>query len=153
MEEKMAHEFGTQAWLDAFIDRVNQDEEFLRVAGGFEDRLMLRCKSAPEIHQNLKDDLRVYIKPLGGKVGEGRILNPGDEQAVEHEIIGEYLSWKQVLKGEIDVKRAVIIKRTLTINGKVTKLLKHLKAVERIIKVLNEMVDQGIFEFPDEMTG
>jgi len=146
----MALEFGSQSWLDTFIDRMNNDEEFSQVSAGFEDRLTLRCKAAPEIHENLKDDLRVYIKPLNGKVDEGRILKPDEEQTVEHEIEGEYPAWKEILKGELDVKRAVIIKRTLKINGKVTKLLKHLKAVERIIKVLNEMVDEGIFEFPDE---
>lgn len=146
----MTLEFGTQAWLDTFVKRINHDEEFNRVAGGFEDRLILRCKAAPEIHENLRNDLRVFIKPCEGKVDEGRILKTGEEQTCEHEIEGEYQAWKQVLKGEIDVKRAVIIKRTLVINGKVTRLLKHLKAVERIIKVLNEMVDQGIFEFPDE---
>lgn len=149
----MALEFGTQAWLDAFIDRMNRDEEFQLVAAGFEDRLTLHCKAAPEIHENLKDGLRVYIKPHQGKVSEGRILKPGEQQAREHEIEGDYLAWKQVLKGEVDVKRAVIIKRTLKIDGKVTKLLKHLKAVERIIRVLNEMVAEGIFSFPDEDAG
>lgn len=146
----MALEFGTQPWLEAFIDRINNDEAFKKVAGDFEDRLILHCKAAPEIHKNLKDGLRVYIKPHQGEVGEGRILKPGEEEETEHEIVGEYMAWKQVLKGELDVKRAVILKRTLTINGKTSKLLKHLKAVERIIKVINEMVDEGVFEFPDE---
>jgi putative sterol carrier protein len=149
----MALEFGTQAWLDAFVERVNRDEEFKAAAAGFEGRLMLNCVPAPEIHENLKNGLRVYIKSHQGKVSEGRILTPGEAQACDHEIEGTYVSWKQVLKGELDVKRAVIIKRTLTVTGKITRLMKHLKAVERIIRVINEMVDEGVFRFPDEQAG
>lgn len=149
----MALEFGTQAWLDAFVERVNHDEEFKLAAAGFDGRLMLHCEPAPHIHDNLKAGLRVYIKSHQGKVSEGRIVPPGEAQACDHEINGSYVSWKQVLKGELDVKRAVIIKRTLTVTGKVTRLMKHLKAVERIIRVLNEMVDEGVFRFPDEQGG
>ncbi len=147
----MAVEFGSQEWLDLFVARMNQDEEFKRIAAGFEDRLILHCKAAPEIHESLKDGLRVYVEPYGGEVREARILQPGEEPEKEHEIEGEYLDWKKVLKGELDVKRAVVISRKLKVNGKVTRLLKHLKATERILKVLNEMIDEGIYQFPDEV--
>ena len=146
----MTLEFGTQLGKNPFPIRGGNDAEFNQVAVGFEDRLILRCKAAPEIHESLETDLLVFIQPHEGKVSEGRILDADAKQDREHEIEGEYVAWKQILKGEIDVKRAVIIKRTLIINGKVTKLLKHLKAVERIIKVLNEMVEEGVFAFPDE---
>lgn len=147
----MSVAFGSQEWLDLFVERINQDEEFKRVASDFEDRLILNCKAAPEIHESLKEDLRVYVEPHEGEVREARLLKPGEDPDKEHEIEGEYVNWKKIFKGELDVKRAVVISRKLKVHGKVTRLLKHLKATERILKVLNEMIDEGIYQFPDEI--
>ncbi len=140
--------FGTAEWLDAFMKRINEDEEYKRVAVNYEGRIIFLCLAEPGIHPMLNRDLRFYIDPYHGEIREWRVLEPGDDPDVEYEISGAFKNWKLIAEGKLNLKKAVIMTRQIKIKGKISELIKHMKAADRIIRVLAEM--RGEFLFPDE---
>ncbi len=142
--------FGTPEWFDAFMNRLKTDEKYRESAKNFEGSLLFRCQADPEVHELLKNDLCFWFDPYHGEIRSWKTLPPGETAEATWEIIASYKNWKAAAKGELDVKKAVLLTRQIKVKGKVTALLKHLSAATRTISVLSEMT--GEFIFPDEET-
>lgn len=144
--EKML--FGTKEWLDAFMNRLNADERYRELATDYEGNIIFRCYADPGVHELLSHDLEFYFDPYHGEIRDWRILEPGETIEVEYELSGKYPVWKRVASGELALKKAVIMTHEIKVKGKVSDLVKHIAAADRIIEVLTEMRD--VYLFPDE---
>ncbi|MBU2490237.1 MAG: SCP2 sterol-binding domain-containing protein [Proteobacteria bacterium] len=140
--------FGTPEWFDAFMNRLKADEKYRESAKNFEGSLIFRCLAEPGVHPLLENDLCFWFDPFHGDVRAWKALAPGETADATWEITASYKNWKAAAKGELDVKKAVLLTRQIKVKGKVTALLKHLSAATRTIGVLSEMTDE--FQFPDE---
>ena len=140
--------FGTDEWLDAFMERLNDDQRYRELAKDYEGALIFTCFAEPSVHEILAKDRVFYFKPSQGRIVEWRVIEPEDERPeVKYELSGDYAAWKEVAEGKVDIKKAVLITRQIKVKGKMSELIKNIAAAERIIGVLVEM--RGEFVFPD----
>ncbi|MEW5736212.1 MAG: SCP2 sterol-binding domain-containing protein [Thermodesulfobacteriota bacterium] len=140
--------FGTEEWFNAFIARLNKDAEYERIAKNYEGSILFRCLADPSVHPILGKDLLFYFDPYHGKVREWRVVNDGEEQKAEYEVYGKYKDWKKLATGELDMRKAVLMTRQVKIKGKMSALIRHMKAAERTLAVLSEMKEE--FYFPED---
>lgn len=142
--------FGTDEWLDAFMERLNGDQRYKELAQDYEGALIFRCFADPKVHEILAKDRVFYFDPYKGSIREWRVLEPGDNPEVKYELSGSYPAWKDVATGKVDIKKAVLMTRQIKVKGKISDLVKNITAAERIIEVLREM--EGEYVFPEEVT-
>ena len=45
--------FGTEEWLDLFMNRLNADERYKELASDYEGRIIIRCYADPSVHELL----------------------------------------------------------------------------------------------------
>lgn len=140
--------FGTEEWFKAFIERLNRDGEYERIARNYEGSILFRCQADPYAHPMLASDLLFYFDPYHGKVREWRVVKDEDEQEAEYEVYAKYKDWKKLAVGELSMRKAVLMTRQVKIKGKMSALIRHMKAAERTLAVLSEMKDE--FRFPDD---
>ena len=84
----------------------------------------------------------------GIELGQAPAAEDEERPEAEYEISGAYKNWKLIAEGKLNLKKAVIMTRQIKIKGKISELIKHMKAADRIIRVLAEMRPE--FLFPDE---
>ncbi len=140
--------FGTKEWFDAFMERLSEDEKYKDVAKNYEGDIVFTCLADPEVHELLEKDLRFYFEPFHGEIRQWRVLENGDEPGAAYTITAKYKVWKEVAEGKVNLKKAVLMTRKIKVKGKISRLMKHMKAAERVLDVLSEMRDE--FVFPDE---
>ena len=140
--------FGTDEWLDTFMEHLNDDERYGELAGDYEGALIFRCFAAPKVHPILAKDRVFYFDPYQGEIREWRVLEPGDSPEVKYELSGSFEAWKDIATGKLEIKKAVLMTRQINVKGKISDLVKNIAAAERIIEVLREM--EGEYVFPDE---
>lgn len=145
----MAILFGTDEWLDCFMERLNEDEKYSELAKDYEGALIFRCYADPKVHEILAKDRVFYFDPYKGAIREWRVVEAGDEApAAKYELEGAYAAWKDVATGKVEIKKAVLMTRQIKVKGKISDLVKNITAAERIIEVLKDM--RGEFVFPDD---
>lgn len=140
--------FGTEEWLDSFMERLNADPKYKELAENYEGALALRCFANPSVHEILAKDRVFYFDPYMGEIRSWRVLEPGEQVEVKYELSGDYPAWKEICSGRTDIKKAVLMTRQIKVKGKISDLVKNITAAERIIQVLVEM--QNEYYFPDE---
>jgi putative sterol carrier protein len=145
----MAILFGTDEWLDAFMNRLNEDEKYKQLAANYEGALVFRCYADPSVHEILAKDRVFYFDPYRGSIREWRVCEPGEQVEATYELSGSYPAWKDICTGKLDIKKAVLMTRQIKVKGKISDLVRNITAAERIIEVLKNM--QGEYVFPDEI--
>lgn len=141
--------FGTSQWFDAFMERLGADPLYKEVAKNYEGDIVFTCLAQPDAHEILENDLKFYFEPYHGEIKQWRTLENGDDPQAAYFITAKYPVWKDVAEGRVNLKKAVLMTRKIKVKGKISRLMKHMKAAERVLEVLSEMRED--FDFPDEV--
>lgn len=122
--------FGTQEWADAFVNAVNENENYKDAAGpdgfppeGWEGDFIFVVEPAG----NLDHEIRMWVGLYHGECTGAQVLEKGEEKEAEYVWAGPYDSWLLVLKKELDPIRGLLAGK-FKLKGDMAKILKATRA-------------------------
>lgn len=105
--------YWTPAFVEAFVEAMNDDDDFQRTTGSFSETIILRCLDHPD-----GDDVEAAYHFEDGQVTDVDLWieeapcqemreAPFDKRAAMARATAPYETWKQLDRGEISVVQAV----------------------------------------------
>ena len=81
-----------------------------------------------------------------GKCTGARVVKDPNEVQVGSKLIGDYDSWKKLIKGEADATKLVLTGK-MKLQGDISKIMRYIKATQQMGKIASQIPT----EFLDEM--
>ncbi len=119
-------ELGTQAWLDDFCARANDD--FSTAIEGWDWGVGLAFLADGD-----RPTRHAYLDIQAGTCVGAREVDEDTFAAAPIRISGTYERWDRVLQGDLDPMRALLL-RKLRLSGDLTTLLQHHDAAAALIR-------------------
>ena len=129
----MAGEFPSDEWLKDFINYLNNDEEYAKVAKNWEGDLIFDIQ--PE--GALKENKRVYLDLWHGKCRGGYMVPEDEEKTAKFVLKAPYGNFVKVLKGELDPMQAMM-SRKLAVKGNMTYMMRNVPTVLKFVRCAQE---------------
>ncbi len=130
--------FGTQQWLDAFCQAVNQDTDYAKAAKDYEGSMT--CISEPEAGV-CTEKFVMFFDPYHGSIRQWEMLGDERDKDAAFVLSAPYSVWKQITKGEQDMLRAVM-GRKLKVKGKMTHLIRQVGPAKALTDVMVKLPTQ-----------
>lgn len=129
----MAGVFPSEEWVDDFIDYLNADDEYAKVAKKWEGDLIF------DIHPEgaLQEPLRIYMDLWHGKCRSGYIVPKGEEKDAKFVLTAPFGNFVRVLKGELDPMQAMMT-RKLKVKGNMAYMMRNVPTVLRFVRCAQE---------------
>ena len=129
----MAGEFPSDEWLKDFINYLNNDEEYAKVAKNWEGDLIFDIQ--PE--GALKENKRVYLDLWHGKCRGGYMVPEDEEKTAKFVLKAPYGNFVKVLKGELDPMQAMM-SRKLAVKGNMAYMMRNVPTVLKFVRCAQE---------------
>ena len=125
-------ELASDEYRSIFKEKINNDEEYAKLASGVEDSYTLVLQAEPD--KGVAETRIVGFEIIGGKMTD---IWSG-ERKTSFILSATYRVWVDILIGKIGANRAFIT-RKLNIKGNMPRLLKTAKATDRLVALLREV--------------
>lgn len=133
--------FPSMEWGEALKEVINSDPEIREAGKDFEADAVLVIEPAG----GLKERFIVYVKGSNGIVQEVRQLSSPDEVPAKFVVSSDYLTWKSIIKGELDGVKALLMGK-IKLKGDMKEVMKRAKDQQLMMKALSKVKT----EFVDE---
>ncbi|MHA2002640.1 MAG: SCP2 sterol-binding domain-containing protein [Candidatus Thorarchaeota archaeon] len=134
--------FGTQEWVDLYVDAINSNEAYAKAADWWEGDFIFQV----DPHGGLDKQLRLWVGLYHGKCTGCKILKESDEvklldkgeapsgQPFEAEYIyaARIDVWEQIMKKELDPIRALLSGKA-KVTGDMAKVLRATEAAKELV--------------------
>jgi putative sterol carrier protein len=134
--------FGTQEWVDQYVDAINSNEAYAKAADWWEGDFVFQV----DPHGGLTEQLRLWIGLHHGKCTGCKILKEDDEvkllekgeSAADHPFAVEYIYaaridvWEKIMKKELDPIRALLSGQA-KLTGDMAKVLRATDAAKELV--------------------
>jgi putative sterol carrier protein len=131
----MGVKFGTDAWVQAYIEKLNANKAYEESAITWEgDFLFIITPKG-----NLDHEVRFYIDLWHGKARNGRGLSEGEEVEAAFVVSGDWGNWEKIVDAKLDPIKALMT-RKLKLKGDMKKVMRAVKAAQNLVKTI-AMVD------------
>ena len=138
----MAYIFPSEAWLQAFKDKLNSDEKYARIARNWEGDLMFKI----EAEGGLEETSFFYLDLWHGTCRDAYFVEEGKYGDLDPAFIFEapYQQFTRVLMGQLDPMQALIT-RKLKVKGSMAYLMRNVPTVIDFVRCAKE-IDAEILE-------
>lgn len=125
-------ELASDEYKSKFKEKINNDEEYAKLASGVEDSYTLVLQAEP-------DKGVTETRVVGFEIKKGKMTDIwSGERQTSYILSASYRVWVDILLGKIGANRAFIT-RKLSIKGNMPRLLKTAKATDRLVALLREV--------------
>ncbi len=123
----MAHPFPSEGWLAAFMELLNSDEQYARVAAKWEGDITFVVE--PD-KGSTEPALQLYMDLWHGKCRNAFLVGEDEEDAPKpaFKLRATRSEFMNVLKGELDPMQAMLTRR-LRVEGNMAYMLRHVPTV------------------------
>ena len=127
----MAYKFPSKEWIAEFEKAINSSEEYKKAAVTWEGAVVLIFNAEPEI--GLDEDFCVWADLWHGECREIKQITLEEAQQAPYVMRGSYANIKQVFQGKLGPAKATA-QGKIKVKGNFATLVRHLKAIEAMIK-------------------
>lgn len=138
----MAHIFPSAEWLQAFEEKLNNDEKYARIASKWEGDLMFNIE--PE--GALNAPMQLYLDLWHGKCRKAFVVDESHESELNPAYIlsAPYNNFTRIIIGDLDPMQAMIT-RKLRVKGSMAYMMRNVPVVLDFVRCAQE-VDTELFE-------
>jgi hypothetical protein len=129
--------FPSPAWMDAFTDELLGQDDFDQVARVLDG--IYRFVIEPQGSLERQHTYDVVIRPDGDRPTAARLDGLADRPRLT--MAAGYERWRQLISGELDVKRAMLLRR-LRVRGDLSPLLGGLSSARPLMDALGAVDTQ-----------
>jgi putative sterol carrier protein len=122
-------EFPSDAWVEAFVERINASEEYARLAHDWEGDVVIAVEAEPD--KGVPTDVHVLLDLWHGACREGGIVDPGRGSRAEFLVRAPYSRWKDVIRGDLEPVKG-LMQGKLRVRGDLQKILRYVKATQQL---------------------
>jgi putative sterol carrier protein len=137
------HEFPTDPWFQALIERINASGSYREAAEGWEGDVAFLVEAEPD--RNLPADVWGLLDLWHGSCRGGGIIDAERGRTSTFVISAPYSRWKDVVKGELDPVRAMM-QGKLRVQGDLPMIVRYVKAADELVQLCGTVPTR----FPDE---
>jgi putative sterol carrier protein len=137
----------TPEWLDDVVHLIQGDEKYKRVARTWEGSCVLVFESGPDTI--FTNNIYIYLDLFHGECGWGGLVSEDIGKSGDYVLYSPYSRWKLILKGELNVVRAIATGKLKLIPFDIKKAAKLAAAAQAAIRLV-ELTGEAGGIFPDE---
>lgn len=126
--------FPSQAWLEAFYEKLNSDGHYAQVAKNWEGDMIFQI----EPDEGLTEQTLVYLDLWHGKCRQAYFLEPNDQRKAAFTLKAPYLNFVKVLTGEYEPMQALLT-RKLGVQGSMAVLMRNVPTVLDFVRCAREV--------------
>jgi len=132
----MVYKFPSEEWLQALKEKLNNDENYARIAKDWEGDIMFNIE--PE--EQLTSTLNLYIDLWHGECRRAYMVEEGQEKDLKpaYVLSAPYGNFKKVLSSELDPMQAMIT-RKLRVHGSMAYMLRNVPVVLDFVRCAQEI--------------
>jgi putative sterol carrier protein len=131
----MGLKFGTQAWVEAYMEKLNANAAYEDAAKTWEGDFVFII----EADGNLDHDVRFYVDLWHGKARTGRELKPDETCDAIFEFAGKWSEYEKLIDGALDPIKGLMT-RKFKLKGDMKKVMRAVKAANQLVETI-KMVD------------
>jgi putative sterol carrier protein len=131
--------FPEKGWLDAFYEKLNQDERYADIAKKWEGDMLFVIEPAG----GLKEQTTFFLDLWHGKCREATILEDTSSKKTAFTLQGPYPEYVRLLKGELEPMQA-LLSRKLNLRGNMAILMRNIPVVLDFVRCAREVTDSWI---------
>jgi|SRR5699024_7649338 len=133
--------FGSTEWFKLFINEVNKNEEYAKVASRYEGTITI----VAEI-EGLPRPICLWCDPHHGKIRDWELIHDPAEKGSVFTLTANYDIWKAICLGEQDIIKGIMGGK-IKVKGNMMQLLKQTKPAIALVNVMQQLPTR----FPDEV--
>lgn len=123
--------FGTQAWIDVYLEKLNANPAYEEAAATWEGDFVFVIE--PE--GALDHEVRFYVDLWHGKARSGKELKPGEVQEAAFEFSGKNSNWNKLLEGGLDPLKGLTMGK-FKLKGNMAKVMRAVKAAKQLVETI-----------------
>ena len=128
--------FPTEEWLNAFMEKLNSDENYARIASRWEGDMIFSIEPSG----NLNKQLTYYLDLWHGKCRDAYIVDNPLETRAMLKLNAPYDNYVRLLKGEIEPMQALLT-RKINLKGNMAVLMRNVPTVLDFVRCAREVTD------------
>ena len=128
--------FPSEEWLKEYVKKINENPEYVKAAAQWEgDFLYVIEPNGTEPDEFRDQTIITYYDLWHGKCRKAFLVIPEETGIPDAAFVvsGKYSVWVQILKGELDPIKALMI-RKLKLEGNLAKALRAKKATKELVR-------------------
>ncbi len=133
----MTGRFPDVEWLESLQTKLNSDEQYARIASGWEGDLLFQI----EPQGALEEPRYIYLDLWHGACREVAMLEGPQERPAEFVIHAPYENFVRVLKGEWSPMQALLT-RKLQLTGNMVYLMRNVPTVLDFVRCCQEVTSE-----------
>ena len=138
---------GSPEWVASFEKLVQDDDQYKEVAKTWEGTVVIHILPKPEIGLNC--DIYELMDLWHGDCRSIKLV-PGDiAEKADFILTGEYERWESVVKGELDVVKAMM-QGKIKLKGSLPKIVRYVKASKRLVDLAAQVDTQFHTDMEEE---
>lgn len=123
--------FGTEGWIKAYMDKLNNNEKYAEAAKTWEgDFIFIVRKDGPLDH-----DVYMWIDLWHGKARDGRVLKSPDEVQAAYTFEGIYTNYVKLVEGTLDPIQGLMTGK-FKLKGSMAKVMRAVKAAQELVRTI-----------------
>jgi len=132
--------FGSREWFEAFVEALNNDQEYNSAAKNWEDPIVLFMTNLPQAVKEFfkTEQIGAWLDLYHGKCRAFEIIEKPEQKEAPIIIMGTYENMKKVALGKLNPTIAVMTGR-LRVKGNVAKLLSNAAASSAFVNVIKKV--------------
>ncbi len=132
----MAYLFPSAEWLQALQDKLNNDDDYARIAHKWEGDIMFHIEPS----ESATEPMQLYLDLWHGECRRAFIVDASQEGEVAPAYIlsAPYHNFRRILKGELDPMQAMIT-RKLRVQGSMTYMMRNVPVVLDFVRCAQEI--------------
>lgn len=127
----MGLKFGTQEWLEAYIEKLNANTAYEEAAKTWEGDFLF----VVEPDGNLTEEKRFYVDLYHGKARSGHVVQPGEDIQAAFTFSGKWGNFEQLIDGKLDPIKGLMMKK-FGLKGDMGKVMRAVKAAQQLVKTI-----------------
>ncbi len=133
------------SWFEALRDKLNQDENYNRIAQKWEGDFLFAIETGGAITQ----PIYVYIDLWHGKCREVKVIQNPQEVKAAFVLSAPYPNYISLLKGNIDPMQAMLTQK-IRVKGNMAVLMRNIPTVLDFVRCCREVTDGFVGEAPEK---
>ncbi len=128
--------FPSEEWVNAFMEKLNGDEEYGRVAQNWEGDFYFIIEPG----ESLKQQMILYFDLWHGKCRQGYVVTDPGLYKPSFILKAPYENFKRVLSGDLHPMQALMT-RKLHVQGNMAMLMRNVPTVLSFVRCAREVTD------------
>ncbi len=133
------------SWFEALRDKLNQDENYNRIAQKWEGDFLFTIDTGGAITQ----PIHVFIDLWHGRCREVKVIQNPQEVKAAFVLSAPYPNYISLLKGNIDPMQAMLTQK-IKVKGNMAVLMRNIPTVLDFVRCCREVTDGFVGEAPEK---